>query len=318
MAYTNRAMQFFFGPMTKNVVDAVLSYTKSPRFIPSRRQVEWNGGYTGWTTQEFRSYVGPDAIIERDHGGPGQGTEDDDGYASLEVDCMFCDILHIDPWKKYPAYKEGLEHTIAALEFCYARNPALEYEVGTEESIRPFRVQELRQFLTDLRSRLAPALWDRIKYVVIQCGTELQERSNIGEFDPQRLVDMLEVVASFGKTAKEHNGDWVPLDVLHKKQALGLTCINIAPQLGELESRVLWGLFTEEDQEAFYQLCLASRKWEKWVSSSFDPSLHREALVLICGHYVVASPKLQTIKAKYSGIDSVIQAAIGDWLRSLV
>ena len=50
-----------FGPMSKNIVDTLIDFsnkTKTPiTFIPSRRQVEWNGGYVNnWTTETFTKY----------------------------------------------------------------------------------------------------------------------------------------------------------------------------------------------------------------------------------------------------------------------
>ena len=38
-------MKYFIGPMSKNVVDAVIDFDGSFGFIPSRRQVDYNGGY---------------------------------------------------------------------------------------------------------------------------------------------------------------------------------------------------------------------------------------------------------------------------------
>ena len=41
--------KFYIGPMSKNVVDSILEFTEETGnkigFIPSRRQVEFNGGY---------------------------------------------------------------------------------------------------------------------------------------------------------------------------------------------------------------------------------------------------------------------------------
>jgi len=54
--------KIFLGPMSKNIVDTVIEYSNSVKlpftFIPSRRQVEYNGGYVNnWTTKEFVNYV---------------------------------------------------------------------------------------------------------------------------------------------------------------------------------------------------------------------------------------------------------------------
>ena len=106
---TDSGAKFFIGPMSKNVVDAIIDVNNDTDlrigFIPSRRQVEYNGGYVNdWTTKTFSEYVrnqNNSIIIERDHGGPGQGYQDDDGKSSYTSDAKCFDIIHIDPWKKY-------------------------------------------------------------------------------------------------------------------------------------------------------------------------------------------------------------------------
>ena len=110
-------VKFFVGPMSKNVVDAVIEVNNDKNlkigFIPSRRQVEYNGGYVNnWATESFSEYVkskNNTIAIERDHGGPGQGYKDDDGIKSYEIDAKYFDIIHIDPWKKYQKEFRKLE-----------------------------------------------------------------------------------------------------------------------------------------------------------------------------------------------------------------
>ena len=99
--------KYFIGPMSKNVVDTIIEFCNKTNntigLIPSRRQVEWDGGYVNnWTTQEFTEYVKSKTdkiLLVRDHSGPGQGQSDDDGYQSLSEDCKYLDLVHIDPWK---------------------------------------------------------------------------------------------------------------------------------------------------------------------------------------------------------------------------
>ena len=85
-----KTREFFIGPMSKNVVDAVLLHNESSSnkigFIPSRRQIDYNGGYVNnWTTETFSEYVGDKAVIQRDHGGVGQGHKYDSGN---EISCI--------------------------------------------------------------------------------------------------------------------------------------------------------------------------------------------------------------------------------------
>jgi fructose/tagatose bisphosphate aldolase len=299
-------MKFCIGPMSRAIVDATIEYANTQKtpmiLIPSRRQVDWNGGYVGWTTQEFAEYVRSRTSyvrLERDHGGPGQGTEDDDGFESLAADCTYLDIIHIDPWKKYPRFDEGLEWTIKMIEFCYDRNPAVRYEVGTEQGIRPFEVDELGRLIAALKERLTAKMFAQIEFVVIQCGTQLIEKSNCGAFDEAKLAAMLTLVHSYGKMPKEHNGDWITQDTVRRKGILGLEFINIAPEMGETETAEIVKVLSEEDREAFFQICLRSGKWKKWVSKEFDPMNNKDTLTLICGHYVFMDPAFQAIRAAY-------------------
>lgn len=283
-------MKFCLGPMSKTIVDVAIASGEDITFIPSRRQIDYNGGYVGWTTAEFARYVNGRAKIQRDHGGPGQGEVDDDGFRSLEEDCRYFDSIHIDPWKKYPEYSDGLEMTIRMIEFCSKHSSTVQFEVGTEQSIRPFSVEEVDRLLNDLKTRLNPALFSRIEYVVIQCGTQLLEGVNVGSFDEEKLTAMLSVVHGYGKIAKEHNGDWVSQDVLRRKEALGLRYVNIAPELGENETRVLM------KHVDMFDICVQSGKWKKWVSPTFDPYANKEEVILICGHYVNNHPEVAKVR----------------------
>ena len=179
-------MKFCFGVISKNQVDCVINYandySKDVIFIPSRRQIEFNGGYVNnWTTKEFTEYVkskNTNIKIQRDHGGPGQGLHDDDGYESLKEDCKYLDLIHIDPWKKYPRLQEGIQWTIDLINFCYNENPNIEYEIGTEEAIRPYNVDELEEILTSLKMNLTEDIFKKIKYCVVQCGNSLVDCKN--------------------------------------------------------------------------------------------------------------------------------------------
>lgn len=309
-------VHFYLGPMSLNVIQGALQFHKEHpdlplTFIPSRRQVDREGGYVnGFTMKTLREYVGEDAIIERDHGGPGQGAEADSGWESLVEDIKYADIVHIDPWKAHPTYEEGLDWTVAAIVMCLGVNPYVRFEVGTEEAIRRFEVYELDKLLSDLQARLTESQFEAILFVVVQCGTALKEGINTGAFDADRLKRMLEIVERYGKEAKEHNGDWISKETVAAKAALGLQHINIAPELGEIESRVVYGLMDAEDREAFFEICWKSRKWEKWVTAEFDPLANKERLVHICGHYVFSNPAFQVLKAKYPSADRNSQQAI--------
>ena len=310
-------IKYFIGPMTKNIVDTILEYSNKSGnivgLIPSRRQIEFDGGYVNnWTTKEFSEYVksiSNNTIIKRDHSGPGQGQFEDDGYKSLEEDCKYLDLIHIDPWKKYPSFILGLEETIRMIEYCYNLNPTLEYEIGTEEAIRRFESYELNELVSKLKSKLNPEVFEKIKYLVIQSGTSLKGNTQTGAYDSGRLLDMVEVAKKYGLISKEHNGDYIPIDIIREKFNLGLNSINIAPEFGLIETQTYLDQMKEGGEEFlnFWKICYDSNKWVKWVDNNFDPILNKKELIQICGHYVISSPSFVRIKEKYSYIDIIIK-----------
>lgn len=285
---------FYIGPMSKNVVDAILEFnieTDNPvGFIPSRRQVEYDGGYVnGWTTKEFAEYVDGRAFIQRDHGGPHQGNSKDDGLSSFSVDCEYFDAVHIDPWKAFPDYESGFRQTVFFINYLYARNKNLLFEVGTEESIRQFSSSELDRLLFDLQIALDSNVFENIRYAVVQSGVglDLGKGVNTGNFNPDRLSDMIGVCKKYGVSSKEHNGDYLSCEENRIRFDLGLDSINIAPEFGQLET----SCYLDEmsgDIEQFYQICYNSKRWEKWVSKDFNPEDNKEELIRICGHYVLS------------------------------
>ena len=308
---------FFIGPMSKNIVDAILEYIDETGnqigFIPSRRQVDYKGGYVNnWTTKEFSEYVNKRAVIKRDHAGPGQGYTDDDGFESLKEDCKYFDIIHLDPWKEYSDYKEGLNWTIEMIEFCYEQNPNILYEVSTEQAIRNFEYHELDQLMDDLYHFLHPKVFEQIKYLVIQSGTSLKGNSNTGEYSKSRLLNMTNVCKSWNLISKEHNGDYIPSSLIKEKMNLGLDSINIAPEFGLIETNTY--LDNGIDIDKFWKICFDSNRWVKWVDSDFDPYTQKEELIKICGHYVLSNPEFISIKPN---IDDLIKSNVKDKLRDL-
>ena len=309
-------IKYFIGPMSKNIVDSIIEFDGDFGFIPSRRQVDYNGGYVNnWSTGEFTKYVDGRVPIERDHAGTGQGYIDDDGYESLKDDCRCVDIIHIDPWKKYSGYYEGFKHCISNIEFCYYTNRNIKFEVGTEESIRRFADTELNSLLSDLESKLEPEIFENIEYVVVQSGVglDLGKQNNTGTFDFGRLEKMIGVCKKFGKKSKEHNGDYLSNDEYKVRFDMGLDSINIAPEFGQLET-LCYLEEMDEDIEEYYNICYESKRWEKWVDKDFIPENNKKELIKICGHYVFSDERFLNMKPN---IDDKIKTVIKNKLRRL-
>lgn len=314
-------MKYFFGVMTKNQIDSVINFSLEHSnfeitFIPSRRQIEYNGGYVyNWTTKDFAEYVknkNPNITLERDHSGPGQGLYDDDGYESLKDDCKYFDIIHIDPWKKYSNLKDGIKWTIDMINFCHNINPNILYEIGTEEAIRPYSLEELETIISTIKNSLDPLIYEKIKYCVVQCGNSLCNGKNSGIFHENKLTDMVKLVNKYKLISKEHNGDWVSMETIKKKKSLGLECINIAPEFGMIETKVILDCIkpNKEHYDKIYELCYQSEKWKKWVSVDFDYENQKDELILISCHYIFSNSEFQSIKQNYKYIDTKIHMAL--------
>ena len=316
-------IKYFIGPMSKNIVDAIVEFCDNTGntigLIPSRRQVEWDGGYVNnWTTEEFSKYV-TTLPLQRDHGGPGQGNKDDDGFESLAYDAKHLQLIHIDPWKKYPEYVDGLEQTIKMIKFAYSINPQLIFEIGTEEAIRPFEAKELDQLVLDLWNILPKEICSNIKYLVIQSGTSLKGTNQTGHYNSQRLLDMITVAKKHNLISKEHNGDYIPVSIIKEKFDLGLDSINIAPEFGLIETQTYINEIGNSDLfDRYWQICYDSKKWVKWVNSEFDPYTNKKELVKICGHYVLSYPEfISDIKSQFPDIDKKIKINVTKKLNEL-
>lgn len=324
-------IKYFIGPMTKNVIDACIEFKDETgnqmAFIPSRRQVDWDMGYTGFNTDEFLKYViASDIPIMRDHAGPTQGRVMDDGVDSILFDSTRLDAIHIDPFKAknkiFNIEDAAWETAVLIKEGCrFSQYPT--FEVGTEEAIYRYSPEQLKTFLQLLKSLLEPyGLWKRVTYVVVQSGTALKGNNQIGEYDKKRLKKFLKVAKQFKLKSKEHNGDYIPVELIKEKFKLGLNAINIAPEFGMIESQTYLDYFTELDKEylmdRMWMLCYSSGKWEKWVDGSFDPMNQKEELIKICGHYIVNYDEFKLfIKDECPGIDIIIKENIKKKLTEL-
>jgi hypothetical protein len=308
--------KIYIGPMTKNVVDAAIKFANNSKqvlgFIPSRRQIEYDNGYVNnWNTKEFSEYVKSKTnriTLQRDHSGPGQGKSHDLGVLSLIEDCKYLDLIHIDPWKQFPDFQDGLEYTVNLIKMCYSLNSNIRFEIGTEQSIREFTYIELELFIESLKKILTEKEFNSILYLVIQSGTSLKGNNQTGNYDSAKLINMISVAKKFNLLSKEHNGDYISVNVVHEKFNLGLDAINIAPEFGLIETQTYLDYITDEETLfKFWEICYKSNKWVKWVDPSFDPIKNKIELIKICGHYVLSYEEFFDIMKKFPYINEEIQ-----------
>ena len=285
--------KFFIGPMSKEVVDVILEHDENIfAFIPSRRQVEFSGGYVNsWTTETFSKYIKsikPYFLICRDHAGGNQGAFLDNGYESLREDTKYFDMIHVDPWKYTKNIDEGINLTVNYIKYALSFNQDLKFEIATEEAIFSFDHLMLYHFVDCIKKRLGNK-FDQVSHLVIQSGTRLLGNDQIGNYSKEKLIQQVEVGRKFNLICKEHNGDYISPNVIKEKFSLGLDCINIAPEFGFVQTCAILENLSQEKKEIFFDICLKSNKWKNWVKEDYNPHENKEDLIKICGHYVFSN-----------------------------
>ena len=299
-----KTVKFFIGPMTQNVIDSVIEFANEEKinlgFCVSRRQIDYDYGYVEdnyhkYDTPRFVEYVKSKTsrvIIERDHAGLAQGKKTGPSLYdmhSLLYDAAYVDIIHIDPWKKFTNNSElAVRETINNIVLTYHKNPNILFEVGTEEAIYCYQTEFLLNFLGNLKYELGDIFTNNVKYCVVQAGTKLEGTRNVGKFDLARFLNMQALVKShFGLMSKEHNGDYLTNEEIKLRFDNGLDAINIAPEFGVIETKVLLDhIKLDTDFKKIYDICLKGEKWKRWVPESYTlPFKNKRELVEICGHY---------------------------------
>lgn len=307
-------IKYFICPMSKVIVDVVKQLDKKFALLPTRRQIDWNGGYVNnWNTKTFYDYVRLDSniMLERDHSGPDQGSFPDDGFDSYKEDVKFFDLIHIDPWKKYQDFDSGVKQTIEIIKFLYNLNPKVKYEIATEEVIKKFTTTEINNFLEILKNELSSEMFKNIEYCVIQSGVkiDLVQMKNLGVFNIENLKLMSNEIKKFGIKTKEHNGDYLTNDEYITRFNNGLDSINIGPEIAQIQTLTYLKYMSKKEINIFYDICLNSKKWIKWVPENFDIK-NKEKLIQVCGHYcfdLVSLPDIndlvvETLKNKLNSL----------------
>jgi len=315
-------VKYFICPMSKEIIDSVIEMNDDRLgLIPSRRQVDYNSGYV-METKSFFDYVRKKSniLIERDHAGVGQGNVEFDEYISYEKDSFYMDIIHVDPWKKYPILDEGIFETVRNIEFLNYHNFELLYEIGTEQSIRPFTAKELDYLINKIKNKLNETNFSKIEYVCIQSGVGLDiiNKKNIGVFDLDRMKEMISIVNEYGKKTKEHNGDYLTEEEYKIRFENGLDSINIGPEIVQIQTSIYLDIMTKTEIDDFYEICFKSNKWQKWVDDDFDIS-NKENLIMICGHYNYNSLNKNFMNlSAFDNMDEIIKEKIKSKLKELL
>jgi len=320
-----------FGPMSREVITSIATYSKEKNeplmLIASRNQVDAESGYV-MTTPELRQLLSTlpteNLWICRDHCGPyfldvekglplRDAVEASKKTIAYDIEQGF-DLIHIDTSRVDDTY--GIAEEL--FDFSYKKNPNVRFEFGTEENVGV--AAGIIQYKKDVAfAKNMPNIYT----VVAQTGSLCHEDHQHGEFNYQAAIELVQVANENGVKLKEHNADYLTAAEVRMRKDAGVHTLNIAPQLGVAQTkllRVLSSKHAPNEWQQFADVVLASGKWSKWTDL-VDPTQK----VSVAGHYCYSSPEYQTLINKLINagvnwqqeVDSVIYDILGTYTVNL-
>lgn len=308
------------GPVSRLVTESAVRVANESGapiiLIPSRRQVDskdFNGGYV-YDTEEFARTVknlDPNGrvILARDHGGPFQGTYVGDSVSVemtkakasywQDIESGF-DILHLDPSIRGEGFDDVYGKIKELYEFCEEKakelGKELIYEVGTEvHQFGTGNLEDFKRLIIKVKQELP-----KVKFIVGDTGPYVQETMNVSSFSYNAAREMVDLCNENELFLKEHNLDYTDFKTLCLHPHVGIHSANVAPEFGTEETRVFLkelqnaGMFHEYDE--FLEICYKSEKWKKWMLHDNAIKDWRQ-LAIICGHYLMETPRVKEIKS---------------------
>jgi hypothetical protein len=293
-----------FGPMSRDITEILARYTKEQDYplmiIASRNQVDYNSGYV-CNSKELvdlvKEFNNPNLLICRDHCGPYFG--DKDIGLPIEECIAMCmetikndissgfDLIHIDVSR---IKTNQLEYGKDLIEYAISLNPNIILEFGSENntgidvSSSIGRIEEQLVFLQQYKKN--------VKFFVTQTGS-LTKCGQEGTFSLVDNTNVAKQIHDAGFLFKEHNADYFnKADLLDRRKA-GVDSLNIAPQLGTIQTAVLKEFSPVHLWDKFSDVVYSANKWQRWVT---DPKhATKNQAVDISGHYCFNSNEYKEI-----------------------
>jgi hypothetical protein len=194
-------------------------------------------------------------------------------------------LIHIDTSRVDDTY--GIAEEL--FKFCIDLNPNIRFEFGTEENVGV--AAGAIKYKNDVAfAKNIPNL----EFVVAQTGSLCHEDHQAGTFEIDTVRDLVRVANENGVKLKEHNADYLTAEQIKLRKAAGVHAMNIAPQLGVVQTKLLKEMALSRGGEAqwadFSKVVLASGRWKKWTNSEEDAQK-----VVVAGHYCFSGPEYQAI-----------------------
>lgn len=292
-----------FGPMSTEITDILCEYTEEKNYplmiIASRNQVDMITGYVKNTRQlaeQVRRYPDKNILLCRDHCGP--YFADLDRGLDIQTAITRCketisadisngfDLIHIDVSR---IKKDQLVWAKDLIEFALKLEPNIKLEFGSEDNTGVdvnssiARIDSQLEFLKPYK--------DNVVFFVSQTGS-LTKDGQIGKFNIKRNKEVSEQLHDAGYLYKEHNADYFTEDDIEKRIRAGIDALNIAPQLGKMQTDLLTEMAgTTNEYSAFADYVYSKPNiWTRWMSNG---NTDKDIAVSVSGHYHFGSVEYQ-------------------------
>jgi hypothetical protein len=284
-----------YGPMSMEIIDLLSKYSHHYPLmvVASLNQVDTFNGYV-CNQKTLRDRVSQSVLLCRDHCGPYFKYSDrnlllskaiEECKKSIEQDIANgFDLIHIDVSRvnetPFKVAETLIDHAIRLksdilLEFGSEENTGYNLNASLDDQLK---------FCLNYK--------DNIKFIVTQTGSLVKDKQ-IGNFDVYRNKKLSNKIHELGFLFKEHNGDYLDAEGLRKRQLAGIDAINVAPQLGVLQTQILYKLSNgTEAWRNFAETVYRGRRFEQWLSTNDS----RLTAVIVSGHYFYNTVEYKKLK----------------------
>ncbi len=295
--------------MSREIIEILAKHTKDNNYplmiIASRNQVDYATGYvctTAELAEQVKQYNNPNLLLCRDHCGPyfsdldkGLTIEDAINRCMKTISADIAndfDLIHIDVSR---IKDNQLHYAKQLIEYALSLNPDIMLEFGSEDNTGIDVDSSLARI--DLQLEFLNPYKNNIKFFVTQTGS-LTKDGQAGTFDVARNREVGEQIRAAGFLFKEHNADYFTADDIQQRIEAGLDSLNIAPQLGKIQTDLLKKFAPADLWSVFSDLVYIQNYWQRWVPEGVTD---KDVAVSVSGHYLFNS---QTYKDIIAAIDA--------------
>jgi len=292
-----------FGPMSREIINILGSYSNDNNYplmvIASRNQVDHSSGYVCTTpelVEDLKEFKNDNLLICRDHCGPyfadlDLGATLEQALASskqtikADIESGF-DLIHIDVSR----IKENqLYYAELLIEYALGLKPDLYLEFGSEDNTGIDVTSSIGRI--DKQLKFLQKYKNNVKFFVTQTGS-LTKNNQAGTFDINFNKKTVKQVHAAGFLFKEHNADYFTKDDLDKRTLAGIDSLNIAPQLGKIQTETLKEFAHPNHWEDFSNYVYSKNYWRRWLPSGITD---QDMATLVSGHYCYQGSKYNRI-----------------------